>query len=46
MTETFAIGRASVTSPFREEALTELEDFAPPVEPESAPPGEELLELR
>ena len=44
MTETFAIGSAGAASPFREEALTEPEDFAPPVEPEAPPPGEDLLE--
>lgn len=44
MTETFAIGRASATSPFREETLTGFEDFAPPGEPEFSPPGEDLLE--
>jgi hypothetical protein len=44
MTETFAIGRANATSPFREETFTELEVFALPVEPEVSPPSEELLE--
>lgn len=44
MTETFVIGRASATSPFREETFTELEDLALPVEPEVSPPGEDLLE--
>ncbi|MET1038657.1 MAG: M15 family metallopeptidase [Aeromicrobium sp.] len=44
MTETFPIGRASSTSPFRDEVLTELDDLAPPVEPEFSLPGEDLLE--
>lgn len=47
MTETFAIGRASMTSPFREETLTGPVDFAPPAEPEFSPPdeGEDLPTL-
>lgn len=45
MTETFAIGSAGAASPFRFETLTEPEDFAPPMEPEASPPGEDLLEM-
>lgn len=44
MTETFAIGGAGVTSPFRQETLTGFEEYAPPVEPEISPPGEDLTE--
>ena len=44
MTETFAIGRSSTTSPFRHGTPTESEDFVLPVEPQFSPPGEDLRE--